>query len=177
MGQNNKIFKMVLLSPRYTLNVEKTIRQSNILLRLFLCFDVFFLISAVVNLVWFSPSESHDQLLGQYRRHILLCIIGFFSTSLICNSLAIYGVTSWKRGFVLPWLLLFFSSEDFLSPGFHQQCFEPSTECRPALSFVAFDVNDFILEAHSNPVYFDGLASSFFGNYGCRSWNCKVAWQ
>merc|ERR1712106_1247146 len=109
-----KIFNTVLLSPRYTLNVEKTIRQSNILLRLFLCFDIFFLISAVVNLVWFSPSESHDQLLGQYRRHILLCIIGFFSTSFICNSLAIYGVTSWKRGFVLPWLLLFSAVKIFL---------------------------------------------------------------
>jgi len=56
-----------------------------------------------------------------------------------------------------------FSGEGFLSPGFHQQRFEPSTECRPALSFVAFDVYDFILEAHSNPVHFDGLASSFFG--------------
>jgi len=70
-----------------------------------------------------------------------------------------------------------FSSEDSLSPGFHQQRFEPSTECRPALSFVTFDVYDFILEAHSNPVHFDGLASSFFGNYGCRSWYFKVSWQ
>merc|ERR1712244_13775 len=83
-------FQDVLLSTRSTINVEKTIRQSNILLRLFMCFDIFFLISAMVNQFWFSPASSRDDLLGQYRNYVLKCIIGFFSASLTCNCLAIY---------------------------------------------------------------------------------------
>jgi len=105
---------MVFLTARDTINVEKTIRQSNILLRLFLCFDIFFLISAVVNLLWFSPASSHEEILGHYRNHVLKCIIGFFSASMTCNCMAIYGVKSWKRGFILPWLVFFSAVKIFL---------------------------------------------------------------
>merc|ERR1711981_147132 len=105
---------MVLLSTRSTINFEKTIRQSNILLKLFMCFDIFFLISAVVNQFWFSPASSRDDLLGQYRNYVLKCIIGFFSASLTCNCLAIYGLTSWKRGFILPWLVFYSAVKIFL---------------------------------------------------------------
>eukprot|EP00091_Calanus_sinicus_P005036 TRINITY_DN1539_c0_g1_i1.p1 TRINITY_DN1539_c0_g1~~TRINITY_DN1539_c0_g1_i1.p1 ORF type:complete len:195 (-),score=33.93 TRINITY_DN1539_c0_g1_i1:253-837(-) len=109
---------MAILGARYTVDVDRTIRKSNILLRLFLCFDIFFLISAIVNLVWFSPAQAHDEILGPYRRHILLCMIGFFTTSFICNSLAIYGVSSWKRGFILPWLVFFSAVKIFLALAF-----------------------------------------------------------
>merc|ERR1711974_30681 len=79
-----------------------------------MCFDIFFLISAVVNQFWFSPAFSREDILGQYRFYVLQCIIGFFSASLICNGLAIYGLKSWKRGFILPWLVFHSAVKIFL---------------------------------------------------------------
>merc|ERR1712173_160418 len=53
-------------------------------------------------------------IIGQYRNYVLKCVIGFFSFSLTCNCLAIYGVTSWKRGFILPWLVFYSAVKIFL---------------------------------------------------------------
>merc|ERR1719431_830288 len=63
---------------------------------------------------WFSPSLSHEEIFREYRFYVLKCIIGFFSFSLVCNCLAIYGVTSWKRGFILPWLIFYSAVKIFL---------------------------------------------------------------
>lgn len=62
---------------------------------------------------------------------------------------------------------VFFCSEDIFSPGFHQQCFEPSTKFGPTVSVIAAYVNNVSLEAHANSVHLDGVASPCFGGTGC----------
>eukprot|EP00092_Neocalanus_flemingeri_P001133 GFUD01001207.1.p1 GENE.GFUD01001207.1~~GFUD01001207.1.p1 ORF type:complete len:199 (+),score=22.91 GFUD01001207.1:155-751(+) len=109
---------MAVWSMSYTLDVAKTIRKTNILLRIFLCFDVFFLISSILNLLWISPTQAHNDYLGHFERAFILCIIGIFTTSIICNSLAIFGVSTWKRGFLIPWLVFFLAVKIFLVLGF-----------------------------------------------------------
>jgi len=104
----------MFFATRYTVDAAKTLRQSHILLRIFLCFDIFFLISATVNLIWFTPTDESDDddktgaaMLGNLRSQVLLSMMGFFMTSFMCNSLAIYGLSARKRGFLLPWLVFY----------------------------------------------------------------------
>merc|ERR1712048_39606 len=115
---------MALVTVLTTMDTNKIIRQSNVLLKIFLCFDIFFIVSFIVHLVWLS-----SYFLGGFREgvadwnlHFLTsqkfvhgyCFIGFFSASLICNSLAIVGVRRWNQWYVLPWLFVYTAFKIFL---------------------------------------------------------------
>ena len=63
---------------------EKRIRQTRVLLRIFVCFDIFILIGGILNLVWITPSS--DDLLDM-RHTFVYCTVAFFSLTLICNRL------------------------------------------------------------------------------------------
>merc|ERR1712072_451080 len=88
---------MALVAVVRSLDTHKIIRQTNILLKIFLCFDIFFIVSFIVQLVWLSSI-----FLGGFREgaavwnlHFLTtqrfvhgyCFIGFFSASFICEIL------------------------------------------------------------------------------------------
>merc|ERR1712088_886948 len=115
---------MALVTVVRSMDTHKIIRQTNILLKIFLCFDIFFIVSFIVQLVWLSSI-----FLGGFREgaavwnlHFLTtqkfvhgyCFIGFFSASLICNSLAIVGVRRWNQWYVLPWLFVYTAFKIFL---------------------------------------------------------------
>merc|ERR1739848_54526 len=115
---------MALVTVVRSMDTHKIIRQTNILLKIFPCFDIFFIVSFIVQLVWLS-----SYFLGGFREgvadwdlHFLAtqrfvhgyCFIGFFSASLICNSLAIVGVRRWNQWYVLPWLFVYTAFKIFL---------------------------------------------------------------
>merc|ERR1711923_669851 len=115
---------MALVTVLTTMDTNKIIRQSNVLLKIFLCFDIFFIVSFIVQLVWLS-----SVFLGGFREGAAVwnlsflttqrfvhgyCFIGFFSASLICNSLAIVGVRRWNQWYVLPWLFVYTAFKIFL---------------------------------------------------------------
>merc|ERR1712018_923874 len=115
---------MALVTVVRSLDTNKIVRQTNILLKIFLCFDIFFIVSFIVQLVWLS-----SYFLGGFREgaadwdlHFLTsqkflhgyCFIGFFSASRICNSLAIVGVRRWNQWYVLPWLFVYTAFKIFL---------------------------------------------------------------
>ena len=72
-------------TTNFNMDVEKILRQTKILLLIFICFDVFFLVSAIINLVLFTPTEAHDGYFGRFERPVFFSIIGFFITSFHCN--------------------------------------------------------------------------------------------
>merc|ERR1711872_406913 len=110
------IVKMFSASLNYSQYAARTKNQSLILLSLFLSFDIFFLISGVIRLTLVSPFSTlissspvgDEDYIRNIEQAIIPAIIAFFTTSLICNSLAIFGVCSGKRVLILPWLILFF---------------------------------------------------------------------
>merc|ERR1711971_1411985 len=82
---------MALVTVVRSMDTHKIIRQTNILLKIFLCFDIFFIVSFIVQLVWLSSI-----FLGGFREgaavwnlHFLTtqrfvhgyCFIGFFCLS------------------------------------------------------------------------------------------------
>jgi len=104
-------FKMAVTAVQYTL--ENSTRKTKILLRIFIFLDLFILFSSIVNLVWL-PYESSDTSLEQFKQSLTICVIGIFTASLSCNSLAFLGISTGKRGFLLPWLLFFLLVKIFL---------------------------------------------------------------
>jgi len=100
----------------YSQYAARTKNQSLILLSLFLSFDIFFLISGIIRLTLVSPFTSlvspsplgDEEYLRSIEKALIPAIIAFFTTSFTCNSLAIFGVCSGKRLFILPWLIFFF---------------------------------------------------------------------
>merc|ERR1712110_516802 len=124
MGSTVRTMALVAVVRNNMIDTNKIVRQTNILLKIFLCFDIFFIISFIVQLVWLSSI-----FLGGFREgaavwnlHFLTtqrfvhgyCFIGFFSASLICNSLAIVGVRRWNQWYVLPWLFVYTAFKIFL---------------------------------------------------------------
>merc|ERR1712183_1129963 len=83
---------------------EKRIRQTRVLLRIFVCFDIFILIGGILNLVWITPTSEN---LLDMQHTFVYCTVAFFSLTLICNSLAIHGISKQKRLLLLPWLVIF----------------------------------------------------------------------
>merc|ERR1711878_155677 len=112
---------MALVTVLTTMDTNKIIRQSNVLLKIFLCFDIFFIVSFIVQLVWLS-SYFLGEGVADWDLHFLTSqkfvhgyrFIGFFSASLICNSLAIVGVRRWNQWYVLPWLFVYTAFKIFL---------------------------------------------------------------
>jgi len=83
----------------------RLLRTTYSLLRCFLFFDVCYLISGVtlISLALTSQVDSGRDTMIMYGG-----ILGVFaSTSALCNSLANHGLRSWKRLFLLPWLIFF----------------------------------------------------------------------
>merc|ERR1712106_818117 len=111
-------------SMSYTHYAARTKKRSLILLSLFLSFDIFFLISGTINLTLVSTSPAavteaaQEDPIRNVERTVILAIIAFFTTSLICNSLAVFGVSFGKQGLLLPWLVLFLCVKIVLMVGF-----------------------------------------------------------
>eukprot|EP00494_Astrolonche_serrata_P015372 UN15521 len=89
-------------------------RQAAVMLRVLICFDIFFLVSSCVQLVWMTPAVitkedgswdlsflANQQYLHNYS------LLSLFSTTLICNSLAKAALSNGKRMLILPWLIVF----------------------------------------------------------------------
>merc|ERR1719445_1831067 len=115
---------MALVTVLTSMDTNKIIRQTNVLLKIFLCFDIFFIVSFLVQLVWlssiflggFREGEAvwNLQFLTNQKFVQAYCFIGFFSASLICNSLAIVGVRRWNQWYVMPWLAVYTAFKIFL---------------------------------------------------------------
>merc|ERR1712061_313924 len=92
-------------------DVDKMLRQSVIMLRILLCFDIFFLVSTVVQVIWMTPAVLQRDdgswdlsfLASQPYLHSY-SILALFTTTLLCNSMATTGVTRGKRMLVLPFI-------------------------------------------------------------------------
>ena len=74
----------------------KTKRQSIILLSLFISFDIFFLISGIINQSLLTSSEATEDYLTSLEQAVIPAIIVFFSTSLICNRLELLSQTKFQ---------------------------------------------------------------------------------
>merc|ERR1711936_1060940 len=116
--------RMPLVTVVRSLDTNKIIRQTQILLKIFLCFDVFFIVSFLVQLVWLSSIYLGGFREGKYVLNFQFlttpkfvhgyCFIGFFTASLICNILALVGVRRWNQWYVLPWLAVYTAFKIFL---------------------------------------------------------------
>ena len=60
-------------------------RQTKVILSIFLCFDIFILISAVTNLTWLSASQAEDGYFHQVKTAAIPLMLGFFTSSLFSN--------------------------------------------------------------------------------------------
>merc|ERR1712045_782573 len=115
---------MALVTVLTSMDTNKIIRQTNVLLKIFLCFDIFFIVSFLVQLVWlssiylggFQDSRTNWNLSFLTNQKFVhgYCFIGFFSASLVCNSLATVGVRRWNQWYVLPWLFVYTAFKIFL---------------------------------------------------------------
>ena len=83
---------MALLTIVRRVDMDKILRQAVIMLRVLLCFDLFFLVSSVVQLVWMTPAvlTTED---GSWDLRFLTTqpylhnysLLSLFSTTLLCN--------------------------------------------------------------------------------------------
>jgi len=81
------------------------LRTTHSLLRCFLFFDVCYLISGVTLIILALTSQVDS---GRDTMIMYGGMLGVFaSISVLCNSLANHGLRSWKRLFLLPWLIFF----------------------------------------------------------------------
>lgn len=93
-----------LWTIRTTQETARVLRTTQSLLRFFLFFDICYLISgiALVTMALTNQLENRSQMV------LYGGLFGLFaSTSAICNSLASHGLRTWRRNFLLPWLLFF----------------------------------------------------------------------
>ena len=83
---------MAFLTIVRQVDVGKIMRQAAVMLRVLICFDIFFLVSSCVQLVWMTPAVitkedgswdlsflANQQYLHNYS------LLSLFSTTLICN--------------------------------------------------------------------------------------------
>merc|ERR1712048_1257074 len=142
---------MALVTVVRSMDTNKIIRQTNILLKIFLCFDIFFIVSFIVQLVWlssiflggFREGEAvwNLQFLTNQKFVQAYCFIGFFSASLICNSLAIVGVRRWNQWYVMPWLFCYTAFKIFLIACFiYEILYKPFTFAQIFLLFLMMSV-------------------------------------
>merc|ERR1712222_221803 len=94
-----------LWSLRTSQEAARLLRTSLSLLRCFLFFDICYLIGGITLI----PMALSNQVKDQDNRMVfaggLLTLFG--SLSAMCNSLASHGLRTWRRAFLLPWLLFF----------------------------------------------------------------------
>ena len=83
---------MALLAIVRRVDMDKILRQAVIMLRVLLCFDLFFLVSSVVQLVWMTPAVLNTED-GSWALRFLTpqpylhnySLLSLFSTTLLCN--------------------------------------------------------------------------------------------
>ena len=82
----------------------KMLRASISLLRCMMFFDLCYLITGI-SLITVGLTNDY------FNRERMIILGGAFgaaaSVSVICNSLAAHGLRSWKRGFLVPWLIYY----------------------------------------------------------------------
>lgn len=83
---------------------EKMLRASISLLRCMMFFDLCYLITGI-SLVTVGLTNDY------YNKERMIILGGAFgvaaSLSAVCNSLAAHGLRSWRRGFLVPWLIYY----------------------------------------------------------------------
>merc|ERR1712115_581138 len=94
-----------LWSLRTNQESARMLRTSLSLLRCFLFFDICYLIGGIT-LITMALS---DQMQDKDNRMVFTggVLTLFASLSAVCNFLASHGLRTWRRGFLLPWLLFF----------------------------------------------------------------------
>eukprot|EP00092_Neocalanus_flemingeri_P098218 GFUD01125234.1.p1 GENE.GFUD01125234.1~~GFUD01125234.1.p1 ORF type:complete len:237 (-),score=54.46 GFUD01125234.1:202-912(-) len=94
----------VLWTIRSNQEAARVLRTTNSLLRTFLFFDICYLISgiALITMALTNQLDSRDKMI------MFGGLFGVFaSVSALCNSLASHGIRTWRRNFLLPWMLFF----------------------------------------------------------------------
>merc|ERR1711970_977322 len=113
MGSEQKVSIMesmrdlssALWSLRTNQEAARLLRTSLSLLRCFLFFDICYLIGGITLISMALSNQMEDRDNRMVLAGGLLTLFG--SLSAMCNSLASHGVRTWRRGFLLPWLLFF----------------------------------------------------------------------
>jgi len=104
-------FSSTLWSIRTSQEASKILRTTQLLLRCFLFFDICYLLSGI-SLIVMALSE---QFANTDRMVMFGGVFGVLaSISALCNSLASHGVRTWRRMFLIPWLMFFSSILVFL---------------------------------------------------------------
>merc|ERR1711910_275440 len=94
-----------LWSLRTSQEAARLLRTSLSLLRCFLFFDICYLIGGITLISMALSNQVKDQDNRMVFCGGLLTLFG--SLSAMCNSLASHGPRTWRRAFLLPWLLFF----------------------------------------------------------------------
>merc|ERR1712066_460104 len=94
-----------LWSLRTSQEAARLLRTSLSLLRCFLFFDICYLIGGITLISMALSNQVNDQENRMVFAGGLLTLFG--SLSAMCNSLASHGLRTWRRAFLLPWLLFF----------------------------------------------------------------------
>merc|ERR1712223_211876 len=113
MGSEQQVVRMdtvrdlssALWSLRTSQEAARLLRTSLSLLRCFLFFDICYLIGGITLISMALSNQVNDQENRMVFAGGLLTLFG--SLSAMCNSLAIHGLRTWRRAFLLPWLLFF----------------------------------------------------------------------
>merc|ERR1711971_2551 len=92
-----------LWSLRTSQEAARLLRTSLSLLRCFLFFDICYLIGGITLISMALSNQVKDQDNRMVFAGGLLTLFG--SLSAMCNSLASHGLRTWRRAFLLPWLL------------------------------------------------------------------------
>merc|ERR1711928_177558 len=100
-----------LWSLRTSQEAARLLRTSLSLLRCFLFFDICHLIGGITLISMALSNQVNDQENRMVFAGGLLTLFG--SLSAMCNSLASHGLRTWRRAFLLPWLLFFLLAQVF----------------------------------------------------------------
>merc|ERR1712079_273091 len=111
MGSEQQVVRMdtvrdlssALWSLRTSHEAARLLRTSLSLLRCFLFFDICYLIGGITLISMALSNQVKDQDNRMVFCGGLLTLFG--SLSAMCNSLASHGLRTWRRAFLLPWLL------------------------------------------------------------------------
>ena len=113
----------------------RILRSTMQLLRCFLFFDVCWVISGISLIVM---AFSHQ--LGHSKERLIMLggIIGVYaSTSALVNSLANFGVKTWRRSFLIPWLSFFLVVFCLIITHLADSLYEESFQWRQIFLFMA----------------------------------------
>merc|ERR1712107_100142 len=99
-------------SLRTSQEAARLLRTSLSLLRCFLFLDICYLIGGITLISMALSNQVNDQENRMVFAGGLLTLFG--SLSAMCNSLVSHGLRTWRRAFLLPWLLFFLLVLPFL---------------------------------------------------------------